>query len=106
MNDLFIDVEERKNNLYYDETGLQILPGDLLRVYHFTSGKTKRYMYHVADIEDGQFPVMVAHHYRRERPHYRLYIVADERRIIHGTRIIHKFDLENERKRINRREPS
>lgn len=34
-----MDLEERKNNLYFDQTGKQILAGDLLKTYHFKSRK-------------------------------------------------------------------
>jgi hypothetical protein len=31
--------EQRKDNTYFDQTGRQILVGDLIRVFHFKNGK-------------------------------------------------------------------
>ena len=41
----FMTLEKRKDNTYFDQTGKQILVGDLLKVFHFRSGKRNYYFY-------------------------------------------------------------
>ncbi len=97
-----MDLEGRKNNIYYDQTGKQILVGDLMKVYHFTSGKKIHYMYQVAMMEESNdFPVMAVSDYWANKPHYRLYVAADnEQRVYKSAKIISMFDSKTERKRI------
>lgn len=96
-----MNLEGRKNNTYFDQTGRQILEGDLLKVYHFNIGKTKRYMYHVVVMEGGDFPVMACRAHYADKPHYRLYVVADnEQRVYRGAKIIATKDWETKRLKI------
>jgi L-rhamnose isomerase len=91
-----------KDNTYYDQTGKQILVGDLLKVAHFYIGKRLQYMYHVAVMEETKdFPVMaVSAHYCIE-PHCRMYACADkETRVYKNAKIIGTKDWETKRKRI------
>ncbi len=97
-----MDLEGRKNNEYFDQTGKQILVGDLLKVYHFGSGNRTQYMYHVAVMEETKdFPVMAARCYTKYKPHYRLYVLCDnEQRVYKTAKIINMHDWETKRKRI------
>ncbi len=97
-----MNLEDRKNNTYFDQTGKQILVGDLLKCYHFTSGKKTHYMYHVAVMEETQdFPVMSVSAYWTEKPHCRMYVAANnEQRVYETARIISMLDFQTKRKRI------
>lgn len=97
-----MNLEERKNNIYFDATGKQILVGDLLKVFHYNYGKGNKYMYHVVVIQEtDDFPVMAAKDYSAVNPHYRLYILCDnERRVYKDAKIISSTDFETKRKRI------
>jgi hypothetical protein len=97
-----MNLEGRKDNTYYDQTGKQILVGDLLKVYHFGKGNRTQYMYHVAVMEETQdFPVMALRCYTKDKPHYRLYVVCDnEQRVYRTAKIINMHDWESKRKRI------
>ena len=95
-------LEILKDNTYYDQTGKQILLGDLLKVYQFTSAKRRYYMYHVAVMEETQdFPVMAVSAYWTTKPHCRMYVCADkENRVYKTAKIISESDSETKRKRI------
>lgn len=95
-------LEERKDNTYYDQKGKQILVGDLLKVYHFTVRKRIYYMYHVAVMEETKdFPVMAVKGHYADKPHCRLYVVANnEQRVYKTAKIISELDFETKRKRI------
>lgn len=97
-----MNLEGRKDNTYFDQTGKQILVGDLMKVYHFASFKRKYYMYHVAVMEETEdFPVMAISAYYTTKPHCRLYILCDnEQRIYENAKIIAEKDFETKRKRI------
>ena len=96
-----MNLEGRKNNTYYDQTGKQILVGDLLKVYHFRSRKKIHYMYHVVVMEQSDFPVMAARDYTATKPHYRLHVLCDnEQRIYKSAKIVHEHDWESKRQRI------
>jgi hypothetical protein len=97
-----MDLEGRKNNVYFDQTGKQILVGDLLKVYHFGKGNRTHYMYHVAVMEETKdFPVMAARDYTATKPHYRLYVLCDnEQRVYKTAKIVHTKDWETKRQRI------
>src|ERR1017187_5388136 len=93
-------LETLKNNTYYDQTGRQLLVGDLLKVYHFTSGKRRHYMYHVVVMEETKdFPVMSVSAHYTTKPHCRLYAIA-KNRIYKDAKIIGERDFETNRKRI------
>lgn len=98
-----MDLEGRKNNVYFDQTGKQILVGDLLKIFHFGSGNRTQYMYHVAVMEETKdFPVMAARCYTNDKPHYRLYVLCDnEQRVYRTAKIIHMYDWRTKRQRIN-----
>jgi hypothetical protein len=96
--------EEQKNvfndNTYYDQTGKQILVGDLLKVYHYGSGNKTRYMYHVVVMEETPtFSVMAVSGYRGEKQHCRMYVCTDNR-VYKTAKIIDQIDWETKRKRI------
>lgn len=97
-----MNLEGRKNNTYYDQAGRQILVGDLLKVYHFTSGKRNHYMYHVVVMEETQdFPVMALKGHYADEPHCRMYVIADnEQRIYSVAKIIGEKDWETKRLRV------
>lgn len=93
-------LEERKDNTYFDQTGKQILEGDLLRVFHFKTKRKIHYMYHVVVMEDGSFPVMALRSYYADKPHYRLYSVCDNRRIVVSSKIVAMKDWQTKRQKI------
>jgi hypothetical protein len=97
-----MNLEGRKSNIYYDQTGRQILVGDLLKVFHYTQGKVNRYMFHVVVMESGlDFPVMAVKGHYANKPHCRLYVVADnEQRIYWGSKIIGTRDWQTKRLKI------
>jgi hypothetical protein len=97
-----MNLEGRKNNIYFDKTGKQILVGDLLKVYHFGKGNRTQYMYHVAVMEETKdFPVMAFRCYTKEKPHYRAYVVCDnEQRVYHESKIINMHDWRTKRQRL------
>lgn len=92
-----------KDNTYYDQTGKQILVGDLLKVFHFTTGKKIHYMYHVVVMEETQdFPVMAVKGHYSDKPHCRMYVCAfNEDRVYKSAKIIAEKDWETKRKIIN-----
>ena len=65
-------------NTYFDKTGKQILPGDLLKVFHFRSKNKNYYMYHIVviDEEDGS-PEMALKTYCSDKIHCRMVGVAN-----------------------------
>ena len=97
-----MDLEGRKNNEYFDQTGKQILVGDLLKVYHFGSGNRTQYRYHVAVMEETKdFPVMALRCYTKDKPHCRLYVLCDnDQRVYKTAKIVNMYDWETKRKRI------
>lgn len=98
-----MNLEGRKNNIYFDKNGIQILEGDLLKVWHFIGARRKiNYMYHVAVIEQTKdFPVMSIRDYDKEKPHCRLYVLCDnEERMYKDAEIISERDWETERLKI------
>lgn len=97
-----MNLEGRKNNTYFDQKGTQILVGDLLKVHHYGTGNQTRYMYHVVVMEAAyDFPVMAARSYTAQNPHYRLYVLCDNKQRVYSTsKIISKKDWETKRQRI------
>lgn len=101
-----MDLEGRKNNIYFDQSGKQILPGDLLKVFHFRSGKKNYYMYHVAVMEgtegdEKNFPVMSGKAHYADKPHYRFFVMCDnEQRVFFEAKIIKERDWETKRLKI------
>lgn len=95
-------LEILKDNTYYDQSGKQILVGDLLKVYHFNVRKRKHYMYHVVVMEETKdFPVMAVSSYDTTKPHCRMYVCAEkESRIYRDAKIISERDFQTKRKRI------
>lgn len=101
-------LEERKDNTYFDQSGKQILEGDLLKVFHFRSGNRNYYMYQVVVMEDSgeslnsktDFHVMSLKSYYAEKPHYRLYSVVNSQRIYLSAKIISSKGIETKRKKI------
>ena len=92
-----MDLEFRKNNTYFDKKGKQILAGDLLKVFHFISKNKKYYMYHIAVIEETKdFPVMAIKGYNSEKPHCRMYVLANnEQRVFKDAEIISEVPFQN-----------
>lgn len=102
-------IEERKDNTYYDQTGKQILVGDLLKVYHFGIGNRTQYMYHVVVMEGiegsaANFPVMSLKAHYADEPHCRMYVCAPNR-IYSEAKIIGTKDWETKRKRVKLNQP-
>lgn len=97
-----MNLEERKDNTYFDKKGKQILVGDLLKVYHFSVGKRKHYMHQVVVLEDkNDFPVFSLKDYTADKPHCRMYVVCNNpQRIFFGAEIIAVHDYQTKRKRI------
>lgn len=97
-----MNLEGRKNNVYFDKTGKQILVGDLLKVYHFGKGNRTQYMYHVVVMEETKdFPVMAFRCYTKEKPHYRAYVVCDnEQRVYLDAKIINMQDWRTKRQKL------
>lgn len=95
-------LEERKDNTYFDQTGKQILVGDLLKVYHFGSGRNAQYMYFVVVMEETKdFPVMANRNYYADKPHVRMYVTVNRAtRVFEYAKIINEKDWEAKRKRI------
>lgn len=94
--------EERKDNTYFDQTGKQILVGDLLKVFHFRSRKRNYYMYHVVVMEEiTPFHVMALKAHYADKPHYRMFVVANNhQRVYKDAKIIAENDWETKRKKI------
>lgn len=97
--------EERKDNTYFDQTGKQILVGDLLKVFHFRSRKRNYYMYHVVVMEEithfTPFPVMALKAHYADKPHYRMFVVANNhQRVYKDAKIIAENDCGTKRKKI------
>ena len=96
-----MNLEGRKCNIYFDQTGKQILVGDLLRVFHFKTKKKIHYMYHVVVMEQSDFPVMAARDYDVAKPHYRLHVLCDnEQRVYKSAKIVYDKDWETKRQKI------
>lgn len=101
-----MDLEGRKNNLYFDQSGKQILVGDLLKVFHFRSRNRNYYMYKVIVMEgvegdEMNFPVMSIQSYYEVKPHCRMYVLCDnEQRVFHQGKIISMRDWETKRQKI------
>lgn len=101
-----MDLESRKNNLYFDQSGKQILVGDLLKVFHFRSRNRNYYMYKVVVMEgvqgdDKNFPVMSIQSYYENKPHCRMYVLCNnEQRVFSQGKIISMRDWETKRQKI------
>lgn len=101
-----MNLEGRKSNLYFDQLGKQILPGDLLKVFHFRSRNRNYYMYKVIVMEGTEgdelnFPVMSIQSYYGIKPHCRLYVLCDnEQRVFYDGKIISMQDSQTKRQRI------
>lgn len=97
-----MNLEGRKDNTYFDKNGLQILVGDLLKVFHFKSGRRNYYIYHVVVMEEtGDFPVMSLKVHYADNAHYRMYVAADNaQRVYFGAEIIGMKDWEAKRLKI------
>ena len=99
-------LEERKNNTYFDQSGKQILVGDLLKVFHFRSRNRNYYMYHVVVMEgttgsEKDFPVMALKDYYAEKTHYRMYTGCNNnQRVYFEAKIIAMRDWETKRQKI------
>lgn len=101
-------LEERKNNTYFDQTGKQILVGDLLKVVHFRLRNRNHYMFHVVVMEQTKdFPVMAVKDYYADKPHCRMFVVANNsQRIYQDAKIIGTKDWETKRLKIKITKPS
>lgn len=98
-------LEERKDNTYFDQTGKQILAGDLLKVFHFKSRNRTYYMYHVVVMEgtegsEKDFPVMACKAHYADKPHCRLYSVCNNQRVYFDAKIISIKNFQDKRKKI------
>lgn len=97
-----MNLKERNDTTYFDQTGKQILVGDLLKVYHFHSGNRTKYMYLVVVMAETQsFPVMALKAHYAIIPHCKMYALANnEQRVYKEAKIIAKKDWETKRIRI------
>jgi hypothetical protein len=97
-----MDLEGRKNNTYFDQTGKQILVGDLLKVFHFRSNNRNYYMYQTVVMEETEpFPVMAIRAHFNDKPHCRMYVVSDnEYRAYLDAKIISIKDFQTKRQKI------
>ena len=97
-----MDAARQDDNTYYDQTGKQILVGDLLKVFHFRSRNRNYYMFHVTVMEETKdFPVMACKEHYADKPHYRMYVVANNsQRVYLDAKIIGVKDWETKRKKI------
>lgn len=95
-------LEERKNNIYFDQSGKQILVGDLLKVFHFRSRNKNHYMYHVVVMEEtGDFPVMACKAHYADKPHSRMFVLANNlQRVYKDAKIIGEKDWKTKREKI------
>jgi len=94
-------LEERKDNTYYDQTGKQILEGDLLRVFHFRTKAKIYYMYHVVVMDETfDFPVLSCKAHYADAPHYKLLALVNKNRVYESAKIIAEHDWEAKRKKI------
>jgi len=95
-------LQERKDNTYFDQTGKQILVGDLLKVFHFGSRNRTHYMYHVVVMEETKdFPLMACRAHYAEKPHCRMFVLAhNSQRVYYDAKIIGEKDWETKRLRI------
>jgi len=87
---------------YYDNNGVEIQEGDLLKIYHFRHylRRRKMYMYHVAILQDwgeaGLFWAGKVYHREGKKGHYTFRAVANSDRILKGFEVIAKVDPEKE----------
>lgn len=95
-------LEERKSNIYFDNTGKQILAGDLLKVFHFKIKNRKYYMYHVVVMEKTKpFPVLSVKAHYSDKPHCRIYVLANNsKRVFYDAKIIAVKDINTKRQKI------
>lgn len=95
-------IEQIKNNTYFDQTGKQILVGDLLKVFHFRSKKRNYYMYLVVVMEQTKdFPIMACKAHYAEKPHCKMFTVAmNSQRVFKNAKIIATKDWETKRLKI------
>jgi len=103
-----MNLEGRKNNVYYDKKGVQILEGDLLKVWHFIGARRKvNYMYLVTVIEETKdFPVMSLRDYHSDKPHCRLYVLCDnEQRMCKDAEIVDQRYWEKPRLKLKTFKP-
>ena len=91
-----------EDNTYFDQTGRQILAGDLLRVYHFSSRNKNYYMYHIVVMEEVKgVPIMACKVHHADKPHYRMVVAANNpQRVFFEAKIISVKDWETKRKKI------
>jgi hypothetical protein len=96
-------LEERTDNTYFDQSGKQILVGDLLKVFHFRSRNRNYYMFHVVVMEETKpFPVMAIKGHHAEKPHCRMYVVANNpHRAYLDAKIIGVKDWKTKRLKVN-----
>lgn len=100
-----MDLEQRKNNDYFDQRGKQILVGDLLKVFHFRTRRRKYYIYFVVVMEETEpFPIMAVKSHYANKPHCRMYVLANNsQRIYIDAKIIGDmvFDLPRKKIKVN-----
>ncbi len=92
---------------FYDKTRRPILNGDVLKVFHFKSGRRNYFMYKVAGIDRGEMCGFCASDLilnEEGRHRYRLGYNANERDIIPDTEILVSggSDLIEDRQRLPR----
>ena len=95
-------MESGHDQVFYDQTGKQILVGDLLKVFHFRSRNRNYYMFLVTVMEETKdIPVMACKVHYADKPHCRMYVVANNpQRVYFDAKIIGVEDWETKRKKI------
>lgn len=97
------ELHSKERKCYYDENGMEIQEGDLLKVFHFISyrRRKKEFMYQIVVLEEwnGLYWWGAKDYYvPGDKGHYRLIAVAaKETGIIRGTQIIASKNYENKR---------
>ena len=94
-------LEERTDNTYFDQTGRQILAGDLLRVFHFKTKRKIHYYYIIVVMEEMlSIPYMALKQHYADKPHCKMFIVCNENRVYKNAKIIGEKDWETKRLKL------
>lgn len=95
-------VGDISDNTYFDQTGKQILHGDLLKTFHFKNGKRTHYMYHVVVFERfSGFNIMAVKAHYAKKPHAKMFVLANNKqRVYHSAKIIAEKNWQTKRKKI------
>lgn len=92
------EIRRKIDEAVYDETGKQILPGDLLKVYHYTArrNRKKHYLYKIALNYEGYWG---ANDFDAEDKSRHI-LQFDQRNVCVGAKVVYEKDWETKRKKI------